>query len=289
MTQDGNTSAVFGKWSIREQTLDYGKRMLVMGILNVTPDSFSDGGSFYTPEHARIGALGLQEDGADILDIGAESTRPGSERISADEELSRLIPALQLILKEVKIPVSIDTYKSKTAREALRFGASIINDVWGLQYDPEMADVVSQYGAGVVIMANYTDAKIFERKGDIVSDCLRFFEKSAEIAQKAGIKANNMIFDPGIGFGTDTQESLTLIRSIPRIQNEGYPLLIGPSRKRFIGETLGGVPADRRDAATAAVSLFCRENKAACVRIHNVYETVTAVKMMEALQGGENG
>ncbi len=281
-----NSSSV---WTIRDRDLDYGEKILLMGILNVTPDSFSDGGFFYTPENALSQAVALVEDGADILDIGAESTRPGSEKISADEELSRLIPALKLIRSEVSVPISIDTYKSKTAREALKFGADIINDIWGLQYDKEMADVVAEAGCGLVIMANYFDEKIFKRKGDIVDDCLSFFEISANIAEKAGIKREKILFDPGIGFGTNTEESVKLIRSIKKIQDEGYPLLIGPSRKRFIGEILDGVPAEERDAGTAAVTLFCQEQKAACVRVHNVFEYATALKVYTRLQGGENG
>lgn len=281
-----NSSSV---WTIRERDLDYGKNILLMGILNVTPDSFSDGGFFYTPENALSQAVALVEDGADILDIGAESTRPGSEKISADEELSRLIPALDLIRSAVSVPISIDTYKSKTAREALKFGADIINDIWGLQYDKEMADVVAEAGCGLVIMANYFDEKIFKRKGDIVDDCLSFFEISASIAEKAGIKREKILFDPGIGFGTNTEESVKLIRSIRRIQDAGFPLLIGPSRKRFIGEILDGVPAEERDAGTAAVTLFCQEQKAACVRVHNVFESATALKVFTRLRGGENG
>ncbi|MBO4474072.1 MAG: dihydropteroate synthase [Clostridiales bacterium] len=276
------TEIVSKKWVCKDRILDYG-RMLVMGIVNVTPDSFSDGGLFYTPDHAVIHAREQQKEGADLLDIGAESTRPGSEAISADEELSRLIPALQLISREVTVPISIDTYKSKTAAEALKFGASIINDVWGLQYDGKMADVVAESGAGVVIMANYTDPEIFARSGEIVDDCLRFFEKSEKIADAAGIKREKMLFDPGIGFGTDTKESIALLRAIPMIQQKGYPLLIGPSRKRFIGEVLGGVPADRRDPATASVAVYCREKSAACIRVHNVWETVSALKMQDAL------
>ncbi|MBR5058918.1 MAG: dihydropteroate synthase, partial [Clostridiales bacterium] len=231
-------------WTIRNGSLSYKDRILLMGILNVTPDSFSDGGNFYTPEHALLRAKELVSDGADLLDIGAESTRPGSEMISADEELSRLIPALKIIRDAVDLPISIDTYKSKTAREALKFGADIINDVWGLLYDPEMAEVVAEYKAGVVIMANYTNEKIFKREGSIVDDCLRFFEKSEAVAEKAGIKRDTILFDPGIGFGTDTKEALELLAAIPMIREKGYPLLIGPSRKRFVGEILNGVPAD---------------------------------------------
>ncbi|MBR5426651.1 MAG: dihydropteroate synthase [Clostridiales bacterium] len=272
-------------WTLRDRTLDYGKKILVMGILNVTPDSFSDGGNFYTPENALVQAKALVEDGADILDIGAESTRPGSEKISADEELSRLIPALRIIREVVDVPISIDTYKSKTAREALKFGADIINDVWGLLYDPDMAEVVAESGAGVVVMANYFDERIFKRSGDIVDDCLAYFEKSRKAAENAGIAEEKILYDPGIGFGTNTEESIKLIRSIGKIQKEGYPLLIGPSRKRFVGEVLNGAPALERDAATAAVSLFCQDLAAACVRVHNVFETSSALAMHLALKG----
>ncbi|MBP5493303.1 MAG: dihydropteroate synthase [Clostridiales bacterium] len=276
-------------WTFRDRSLSYEDKTLVMGILNVTPDSFSDGGFFYTPEQALVQAMELEKEGADILDIGAESTRPGSTPITADEELTRLIPALKIIAEKVKLPISIDTYKSKTAAEALKFGASIINDVWGLQYDPNMAKVAKEYNAGVVIMANYTDKAIFERKSSIINDCLSFFEKSRRIAKEAGIPDSNILYDPGIGFGTDTKESLALIRAIPFFQAKGYPILIGASRKRFIGETLGGVPAERRDAATASVSLFCAKNKAAAVRVHNVWETASALTMYTALKGENRG
>lgn len=276
-------------WTLRNGSLSYKDRILLMGILNVTPDSFSDGGRFYTPEHALLRAKELVSDGADLLDIGAESTRPGSEMISADEELSRLIPALKIIRDEVKVPISVDTYKSKTAREALKFGADIINDVWGLLYDPQMADVIAEYKAGVVIMANYTNEKIFKREGGIVDDCLRYFEKSEKIAEKAGIERDRILFDPGIGFGTDTKEALEILAAIPIMQKKGYPLLIGPSRKRFVGEILDGIPADRRDAGTAAVSIFCQEKRAACVRVHNVFESYTALKMYLSMKGAENG
>lgn len=276
-------------WKCRDQVLEYGDKTLVMGILNVTPDSFSDGGMYYTPAQALSCAQEMERDGADIIDIGAESTRPGSEAISADEELSRLIPALKLIAENVKVPLSIDTYKSKTAEQALEFGASIINDVWGLQKDPDMAKVVAKYKAGVVIMANYTDEKIFARSSSIVEDCLRFFEKSAKIAAEAGIPKENILYDPGIGFGTNTAESLALIRAIPYMLGMGYPVLIGASRKRFVGETLNGIPVDQRDAGTLAVSLFCREKKAAAVRVHNVPVTVQGFQMQKALEVSKNG
>ena len=284
MTQNVSISSEPRIWTCRELDLDYTASTLVMGILNVTPDSFSDGGCFYTPEQAVMQAVQLEKDGADIIDVGAESTRPGSEPLSADEELSRLIPALKLISERVKVPLSIDTYKSKTAEQALSFGAAIINDVWGLQKDPDMASVVASYGAGVVIMANYTDEKIFARHSTIVNDCIAFFEKSAKIAENAGIKRENILFDPGIGFGTDTNESLQLIRAIPFFQKEGYPQLIGASRKRFIGATLDGVPVEERDAGTLAVSLFCKQKKAAAVRVHNVHATVMGYKMQDALE-----
>lgn len=279
-----------GIWKCRDREISYAEKMLVMGILNVTPDSFSDGGCFYTPEEASRRALEIERDGADIIDIGAESTRPGSESISADQELSRLIPALKIITERVKIPISVDTYKSKTAREALRFGASIINDVWGLRKDPQMAEVVAESGAGMVLMANYTDPKIFARseKG-IVDDCLRYFEGSAELAIQAGIDPASLIFDPGIGFGTDTKEAMALLKAIPVMQDAGYPILIGHSRKRFIGELMGGIPTEERDAATLGVSFYCRKQNAACIRVHNVKDTVGVFHIVGELEGENRG
>lgn len=271
-------------WKCKDNVLSYQARMLVMGILNVTPDSFSDGGLFYSPEEALRCAQMLEADGADVLDIGAESTRPGSEPISPDQELSRLIPALKLISDKVNIPISVDTYHSKTAREALRFGASIINDIWGLQKDPQMAQVVAENKAGVVIMANYTDPMLLKRSGNILEDCLNYFEESRKIAESAGIEPSQILYDPGIGFGTNTEESKILIRSIPTFQAQGYPILIGHSRKRFIGEILGGMPVESRDAATTAVSLYCARQHAACVRVHNVKDSVTACIMQRALE-----
>jgi len=277
------------EWICRDRKLSYSDRTLVMGILNVTPDSFSDGGQFYTPELALRHALEMEKEGADIIDIGAESTRPGSEIISTDEELSRLIPALKLICENVKIPVSVDTYKSKTAEEALKFGASIVNDVWGLQKDPAMAQVVARYRAGVVLMANYTDPSIYKRAGSIEEDCVAFWKKSAQIAESAGIEPGAILYDPGIGFGTDTEESLKILTKTESWKEQGYPVLIGASRKRFVGATLGGVPVEERDAATLSTSIYCAQNKVACVRVHNVLATTHGLTMWYAMKGAERG
>ncbi len=277
-------------WKCRNRELSFAKETLIMGILNVTPDSFSDGGLFYTPEEAMRRALDLEKDGANLIDIGAESTRPGSEAITADQELSRLIPALKIIVEQVSIPVSVDTYRSKTAREALRFGASIINDVWGLRKDPSMAEVIAEYGAGAVVMANYTDPKIFTRSEQgIVADCLRYFEESAKIALKAGVDPASLMFDPGIGFGTDTKESVELLKAVPAMQQAGFPILIGHSRKRFIGELMGGIPVEERDAATLGVSFYCKHTGVACIRVHNVKDTAAAFAMEELLEEKERG
>ncbi len=273
------------EWCFRDKVLSFRERPLVMGILNVTMDSFSDGGNFFVPEQALARAIQMEEDGADIIDIGAESTRPGAEPISADEELSRLIPALKLIAQHVSVPISVDTYKSKTAREALAFGASIINDVWGLMYDPDMAKVVADNHAGLVLMANYTRPDIFSGEGTIREKCEDFFEKGLERAIRAGIPIQSILFDPGIGFGTQTDESIDFVRSISCFSNKGYPMLIGASRKRFIGATLGGVPVEDRDAATIAVSCYCAKEHAASVRVHDVRGTAQALTMWKAMEG----
>ncbi|MBO4496121.1 MAG: dihydropteroate synthase [Clostridiales bacterium] len=273
------------EWRFGDKVLSYKERPLVMGILNVTMDSFSDGGNFFSPEQALARAIEMEKDGADIIDIGAESTRPGAEAISADEELSRLIPALKLISQHVSVPISVDTYKAKTAREALSFGASIINDVWGLMYDPEMAKVVAEKNAGLVLMANYTRPDIFARKGTILESCEAYFEQGLQRALDAGIAIPNIVFDPGIGFGTETDESIEFVRSVPYFQDKGYPMLIGASRKRFIGATLGGVPVEDRDAATIAVSCFCAKEHAVCVRVHDARGSAQALTMWKAMEG----
>ncbi|BBB93203.1 MAG TPA: dihydropteroate synthase [Methylomusa anaerophila] len=253
---------------------------LVMGILNITPDSFSDGGRYFSIDAALRHAEQMIEEGADILDIGAESTRPyGSEKVSAAEEMDRLLPVLEKVLDTFSIPVSVDTYKASVAGEALKAGAHIINDVWGLQYDPEMAKIVAQYDVPIVIMHNQNHVE-YER--DIMSHICEFLRYSIEIGTTAGIEPNRVIIDPGIGFGKKPADNLIVMSRLNELCSLGCPILLGSSRKRFIGETLGLPPDDRMEGTGATVALGISKG-ANIVRVHDVKAMVRIAKMTDAM------
>lgn len=261
-------------------------RTLVMGILNLTPDSFSDGGRYLDTEAAVLQARKLEEEGADILDVGAESTRPyGSVRVPADEEMKRLLPVLERILAEVKIPVSVDTYKSEVALRALEKGAHILNDVRGLQSDPGMAEAAAAYHVPVVVMHNRDSV---ESKGDIMSEISSFFSRSADIAVRAGILPENLILDPGIGFGKTARQNIEILGRLSELKAFGCPILVGTSRKRFIGDILG-LPVDEREEGTAATVAHSIINGASIVRVHDVKRMKRVAKMTDALQERRNG
>jgi dihydropteroate synthase len=255
-------------------------RPLVMGILNVTPDSFSDGGKFIDPQHAIAQARRMVAEGADILDIGAESTRPygGMAPVTAEEEWRRLAPVLPAVAA-LGVPVSIDTMKAAVAAQALAAGAAIANDVWGLQRDPAMAHVVAEHGVPIVIMHNRdaADAAI-----DIMADITAFFGRSLEIAERAGIARNNIVLDPGIGFGKTPEQSVTAIARLGELKSFGLPLLIGASRKRFIDKISAAAP-DRRLGGSIASHLSAVASGAAIVRTHDVAETVQALRVAATL------
>lgn len=256
-------------------------KTLVMGILNVTPDSFSDGGRFNNLDAAMRHAEQMIKDGADIIDIGAESTRPyGSHKISADEELERLMPVLEKVLTNFSVPISIDTYKSSVAREALKAGAHIINDIWGLQFDPKMAKVVAEYNAPVVIMHNQ-EGTDYQR--DIMSHLLEFFRKSIEIGTAAGINANNFIIDPGIGFGKGLAENLAVMARLDELNSLGCPVLLAASRKKFVGEILDAPPDDRVEGTGASVVLGIIKGAAHIVRVHDVKAIARMARMTDAM------
>jgi len=256
-------------------------RPLVMGILNVTPDSFSDGGKFSDPTAAIIHAGAMAEQGADILDIGAESTRPygGMQPVSADEELSRLKNVLPAVVK-LGVPVSIDTIKAPVATWALDQGASIVNDVWGLQRDREIAALVAKRGVPVIVMHNRDEA---DAGIDIVADVMAFFERSLDIAKRAGIARDKIVLDPGIGFGKTPQQSLTCIARLAEFKRCGLPLLIGASRKRFINAVTPSVP-DQRLGGSLSAHLLAVKNGAAIVRAHDVAETMQALRVAAAIE-----
>jgi dihydropteroate synthase len=253
----------------------------VMGILNVTPDSFSDGGRFNAPERAIAQARCMITAGADIIDIGAESTRPykGAEPVTAEEELARLQPVLPAIVA-LGVPVSIDSMKSQVVRYALDEGVQIANDVWGLQRDPAMADVVAAHGVPVVVMHNRSavDPEI-----DIIEDMLGFFARSLDIAAKAGIPEGNIVLDPGIGFGKTAQQSMTALARLNAFATFGRPLLVGASRKRFISSVVPSEPQQRLGGSIAA-HLLAAQQGAAIIRAHDVAETVQALRVAAAIE-----
>ena len=214
--------------------LDYYKKTLIMGILNVTPDSFSDGGKFNEVERAVQQVKKMVANGADIIDVGGESTRPGYASVSLDEELSRVVPIIQAISQEVDIPISIDTYKAETAKQAIEAGAHIINDVWGAVREPEIAKVAAQKNVPIILMHN-RDNRDYD---DFITDVLKDMQASITIAKKANVKEGNIILDPGIGFAKDLSENLLMMQNLDKLVALGYPVLLATSRKRMIGEIL---------------------------------------------------
>lgn len=256
-------------------------RPLVMGVLNVTPDSFSDGGRFLDPQVAIVHARQLAAEGADIIDVGAESTRPygGAVSVPLDEERERLAPVLPDVVA-LGVPVSIDTLKAAVAAWALDQGAAIVNDVWGLQRDPDMARVVAVRGAAVIIMHNRDRA---DPAIDIVADVTAFFERSLAIAARAGIARERIALDPGIGFGKTAEQSLTCIARLDQWRGFGVPLIVGASRKRFIHSVAPSEPVERLGGSIAA-HLLAVENGASVVRVHDVAPTVQALAVAAAIR-----
>ena len=257
------------------------QRTLVMGVVNVTPDSFSDGGRFLDPKAAIAQARRLAAEGADILDIGAESTRPYGDavRVSVDQERVRLEPVLSEVIA-LGCPVSVDTMKAPIAAWAIDLGATIVNDVWGLQRDPDMARVVAERGVPVIIMHNRDAA---DPAIDIVADVMSFFEHSLDIAARAGIARERIVLDPGIGFGKTPQQSITCIARLAAFRKFGLPLLIGASRKRFIHTITPSEPMERLGGSIAA-HLLAIENGAAIVRVHDVAPTIQALAVAAAIR-----
>ncbi len=263
----------------RNKKLVLGKRTLVMGVLNVTPDSFSDGGKFDQLDAAVKQARKLVADGADILDIGAESTRPRATPVSAEEELKRLRPVLERVIPEIPVPISVDTYKSEVAKEVLAMGVEIINDVWGFKKDPQIARVVAQYpDVPVVLMHNQQGTQYRDLMGDIIVS----LAESIAIAEKAGIDPGSIIIDPGIGFGKDTDQSLEVMRHLKELKCLGKPVLLGTSRKSMIGNTLD-LPVNERLEGTAATVALGISQGVDIVRVHDVKEMLRVAKMTDSM------
>ena len=262
----------------RGRELRYGGRTLVMGILNVTPDSFSDGGRSAAFDDALANAHRLVAEGADILDIGGESTRPGHTPVSPDEELRRVLPAIEA-LADLPVPISVDTQKAVVAEAALRKGAAIVNDIWGLMGDPEMARVAATYDAGVVAMHNRASV---DPNVDIVADIIAFFEQSLERAARAGIRADRISLDPGIGFGKTFEQNLKALASLAEFGKLGFPLLLGTSRKSLIGKVIETTPAERLPG-TIASNVIGIMAGCAIIRVHDVAAHVQAARVTEAI------
>jgi dihydropteroate synthase len=257
-----------------------GKTPLTMGILNLTPDSFSDGGLYYSTDGAFARARRLVDDGCAILDIGAESTRPSATPVSGDEEINRLSPAFERIVEGVAAPVSIDTSKATVAAAACRLGAAVVNDVWGLQKDPAIADVAAEAEAGVVITHNRATK---DPAVDIVSDIRSFFDRSLTIAERAGIPKTRIILDPGLGFAKTSEQNLRAFREVAKLRDYGLPLLIGASRKKFLG-SLTGNGVEGSLAGSITINLLAAAAGATIFRVHDVAENLAALSLFAQLR-----
>jgi dihydropteroate synthase len=262
----------------RGRKLELGRRTLIMGILNVTPDSFSDGGKFNTIEAAVAQALRMVEDGADIIDIGGESTRPGAAKISEEEELRRVIPIIEAVSESVKVPLSIDTYKSKVARRALMAGAHMLNDIWGLKEDQDMGKVAEQFNCPLILMHNRRETHYTQLLPDMITD----LQESIQLAQRAGITEEHLLLDPGIGFAKTIDHNIQLMNRLDTICNLGYPVVLGTSRKSFIRQTLES-PADDVVEGTAATVVLGITQGCDIVRVHDVRAMSRVARMTDAI------
>jgi dihydropteroate synthase len=273
--------------SWRNFSLDFSKKTYIMGILNITPDSFSDGGLFFDKSVAIQRALQMVEDGADIIDIGGESTRPGSEIVPVEEELRRTAPVIAAIAKEITIPISIDTYKAEVAQRALDAGASIVNDISGLRFDPEMTKVVSEYKVPVVVMhirGKPKDMQINPVYEALIPEIMDYLRGSIRFALDAGIQDDMIVIDPGIGFGKTFEQNLTIIHDLQEFTSLEKPVLIGVSRKAFIGKILGDESPGQRVEGTAAAVAISILKGANIVRVHDVKEMVKVAKVADAIK-----
>lgn len=263
---------------IGEKIFDTENRVYIMGILNVTPDSFSDGGRFQNLDAALFHAKEMVRDGAALLDVGGESTRPGHVKISEEEEIERTAPVIEKLKENFDVPVSIDTYKSKVAAAALQAGADMVNDIWGLKYDEEMASVIAKAQAACCLMHNRRKAEYTELMADICQD----MKESVELAKAAGIKEERIMLDPGIGFAKTYEMNLRVLKQMGELKSLGYPLLLGTSRKSVIGLTLE-LPASDRLEGTLATTVMAVQSGYSFIRVHDVKENLRAIKMTEAI------
>jgi dihydropteroate synthase len=274
------------EWKIRSRTLHLGERTLIMGILNVTPDSFSDGGRYADPDRAFARALELEDQGADIIDIGAESTRPGSARISEAEELRRLVPVLKRLRDKLAIPISVDTYKSAVAEKALELGVDIINDPSALTFDPLLAKVVAQYNAGLVLNHMRGTPETWAKLPplpDVMGSIMNDLDACIHRATRSGVERSRLVIDPGLGFGKRKEQNAQILARLPQLSRLEMPILVGPSRKSFLAQ-----PGEREsDFATAAAVTAAVLGGSHIVRVHEVREMVPAVGVADAIAAGQ--
>jgi len=275
---------------LRSGVLELGERTLVMGVLNVTPDSFSDGGKFFDPQSAIEHALEMERAGADLLDIGGESTRPGSTETAAETELARILPVLEGLHGALKIPIAVDTRKSKVAEAAISAGAQIINDVSGLRFDPRLAEVAQRRGVPLILMHMRGEPATMQKgpfARDVMKDVVQGLRASIRKARAAGVRKSQIIIDPGIGFGKSFEQNYELLRKLPELAKLGYPLLVGTSRKGFLGATLArnGKPAppEERLEGTAATVTASILGGAHIVRVHDVAEMAQVARVADCL------
>ncbi|MDX6576074.1 MAG: dihydropteroate synthase [Blastocatellia bacterium] len=277
------------QWKLARRSLPYGERTLVMGVLNITPDSFSDGGKFFSHERAVDHALRMIDEGADIIDIGGESTRPGSEFVTGEEELRRVLPVLRHLANLSSVPISVDTTKALVARAALEAGAEIINDISALRFDPALADEVAKAKAGLVLMHSRGTPKTMQALPpveDIMGEVIGSLGESIAVAEQHGIARESIAIDPGIGFGKTAHQNFELIAKLEQLARDfaDFPIIIGTSRKSFIGKLLDNVPADQRLHGTIASIAASVLNGAHIVRAHDVKPAVEAVRVAEAIR-----
>lgn len=263
---------------IGNREFDTEHNIYIMGILNVTPDSFSDGGKYNRLYYAKHHVEQMLDGGADIIDIGGESTRPGAQMVSADEELERIIPVVRMVKEEFDVPVSVDTYKSRVAEAALQNGCDMINDIWGLQFDAFMGGTIAEYGAACCLMHNRRKADY----KDFIYDVYQDMKGIADYALACGIARDRIILDPGVGFAKNTEQNLETVNKLKVFQRLGYPVLLGTSRKSFIGNTLG-LPVDQRLEGTLVTTVLAVLSGAAFVRVHDVEANSRAIRMTQAI------
>lgn len=268
---------------IGNKKFDVNSHTYVMGILNVTPDSFSDGGRYNQIDTALFHAEQMQKEGADILDIGGESTRPNYTPVSDEEEIHRILPVIEAVKSRIDIPISVDTYKSQVAKAALLSGADLINDIWGLKFDTQMAKVIAEHQVACCLMHNKTSAEYVNFTEELLQD----LQESVDLAKETGIAEEKIILDVGVGFAKSYEQNLEAIRLIEKVRMLGYPVLLGTSRKSVIGLTLD-LPSSERVEGTLVTTVSAVQQGAAFVRVHDVKENVRAIQMAEALYRRED-